>query len=381
MNQGLNDNYLPVFLQEAGYNPYYTGKLFNAHDIGNYDSPFPAGWTGSDFLLDPYTYSYLNATYQRNQDPPVSYEGQYTTDVLAGKALGFLDDAVHGGKPFFLGIAPVAPHSNVQHNVLDRINDTFPPEDVDMRSFFSAPIPAERHAHLFPDAVVPRTPNFNPDVASGANWIKQQSKQSPENVEYNDHFYRSRLRALQAVDELVDSVINKLEKYGILDDTYIFYTTDNGFHIGQHRLQPGKECGFEEDINIPLIIRGPGVPKGHVSEIVTTHTDLTPTIVDLARGPARADFDGLNIPLTEDGLNDAIATRHEHVTVEFWGIAAGEGQFGYFDRNQSFILNNTYKAIRIVSKEYNLYYSVWCTNEHELYDLNVSLTEQPIRSC
>lgn len=370
VNQGLNENYLPVFLQEAGYNTYYTGKLFNAHNTDNYNSPFPAGWTGSDFLLDPFTYSYLNATYQRNQDPPVSYEGQYTTDVLATKALGFLDDAVQADKPFFLGIAPVAPHSNVQHNVLDRLNETGAPEE-DMRSFFSAPIPAERHAHLFPDAIVPRTENFNPDVASGANWIAEQSKQSPENVAYNDHFYRSRLRALQAVDELVDSVFEKLEEYGVLDDTYVIYTTDNGFHIGHHRLQPGKECGYEEDINIPLIVRGPGVPKGEVTEIVTTHTDLAPTILQLARGPFRADFDGVSIPLTSNGLEDAVATRHEHVTVEFWGIAASEGQFGYFDNNQSFILNNTYKAIRIVSKEYNLYYSVWCTNEHELYDLNV----------
>lgn len=371
VSQGLNDNYLPVFLQNVGYNTYYTGKLFNAHDVSNYNSPFPAGWTGSDFLLDPFTYSYLNATFQRNQDPPVSYEGHYSTDVLAEKALGFLDDATQDGKPFFLGIAPVAPHSNVQHNVLDRINDTNIPSE-DMRSFFSAPIPAERHAHLFPDAVVPRTSNFNPDAASGANWIAQQPKQSPENVAYNDHFYRSRLRALQAVDELVDSVFDKLEQYGILDDTYVFYTTDNGFHIGHHRLQPGKECGYEEDINIPLIVRGPGVPKGQVSEIVTTHQDLAPTILDLAQGPSRADFDGLSIPLTGDGLEEAVSTRHEHVTVEFWGIAASEGQFGYFDRNQSFILNNTYKAIRILSKEYNLYYSVWCTNEHELYDLNVS---------
>lgn len=372
VNQGLNDNYLPVFLQNAGYNTYYTGKLFNAHDVTNYDSPFPAGWTASDFLLDPFTYSYLNATYQRNQDPPVSYEGQYTTDVLAEKALGFLDEGVSGGKPFFLGIAPVAPHSNVQHNVLDRINDTNTQEDEDMGAFFSAPIPAERHAHLFSDAIVPRTANFNPDTASGANWISQQSKQSPENVAHNDHFYRSRLRALQAVDELVDSVVNKLDKHGILDNTYIVYTTDNGFHIGHHRLQPGKECGYEEDINIPLIIRGPGVPKGKISEIVTTHTDLTPTILGLAQAPSRTNFDGLSIPLTVNGLEDTIATRHEHVTVEYWGMALSEGQFGYFDRNQSFILNNTYKAIRIASEEYNLYYSVWCTNEHELYDLNVS---------
>ena len=75
------------------------------------------------------------------------------------------------------------------------------------------------------------------------------------------HFYRQRLRALQGVDEIVEGVIKRLEDHGILDSTYVIFSSDNGYHIGQHRLQPGKECGYEEDINIPLIIRGPGVPK------------------------------------------------------------------------------------------------------------------------
>jgi Sulfatase. len=88
VDRGFNDNFLPVWLQEAGYDTYYTGKLFNAHTINNYDSPHVNGFNGSDFLLDPYTYSYLNATYQRNHDSPVSYESQHTTDVITKKALG-----------------------------------------------------------------------------------------------------------------------------------------------------------------------------------------------------------------------------------------------------------------------------------------------------
>ncbi|TDZ40492.1 Arylsulfatase [Colletotrichum spinosum] len=345
VNEGHNENYLPVFLQDAGYNTYYTGKLFNAHTVDNYDSPHAAGWTGSDFLLDPYTYSYLNATFQRNKDAPVSHEGEYSTGVLAGKALGFLDDAVAEDKPFFLGIAPTAPHSNVPSNTVD---EGVP--DGKRAGFATPPIPAARHAHLFPDVVVPRTENFNPDKESGANWVREQPRQSDENVAFNDHFYRSLLRALQAVDELVESVVLKLEEYGILEDTYIFYTTDNGFHIGQHRLQP--------------------VPEGKTVEIVTVHQDLVPTILGLASGPLRTDLDGLAIPLTKPDIEDAARTRHDHVTVEYWGIAASEGAWGFFGTNQSFVFNNTYKAIRVVSKEYNLYYSVWCTNEHELYDLN-----------
>jgi arylsulfatase A-like enzyme len=49
---GFNENYLPVWLQEAGYNTYYTGKLFNVHTVDNYNSPFAAGFTGNVRLSD-----------------------------------------------------------------------------------------------------------------------------------------------------------------------------------------------------------------------------------------------------------------------------------------------------------------------------------------
>jgi N-acetylglucosamine-6-sulfatase len=160
--QGFNENWLPVWLQDAGYSTYYTGKLFNAHTVENWNSPHPAGWTSSDFLLDPHTYEYLNASFQRNEHPPVSYEGQYSTDVLAEKAYGLLDEGVKSGKPFFLTAAPVAPHSNVNISAIT-IPDIGNPGDVLDQIHMTAPIPAERHKHLFPDAKVPRTANFNPD--------------------------------------------------------------------------------------------------------------------------------------------------------------------------------------------------------------------------
>jgi N-acetylglucosamine-6-sulfatase len=229
----------------------------------------------------------------------------------------------------------------------------------------------------------------------GASWIKRLARLTDEVVEYNDDFYRARLQALQAVDEIVEGVIIRLEKAAILDNTYVIYTTDNGYHISQHRLNPGKECGFEEDINIPLIIRGPGVPVGE-SNAVTAHTDLAPTFLKLAG--AKWGWDGLDgspIPLDEKGLEDAKQDRQEHVNVEFWGRGIPEGRYRFslddgkvgripvtdHRRNLLWKLiraylvdygpNNTYKALRVVGSNYSLYYSVWCTNEHELYDLTV----------
>ncbi|KAI5924219.1 alkaline-phosphatase-like protein [Camillea tinctor] len=362
VSQGLNDKYLPVWLQEAGYNTYYTGKLFNAHSVDNYDSPHAAGWTGSDFLLDPFTYWYMNSTYQRNHEPPVSYEGQHSVDVLTKKALGLLDEAHKANKPFFLGVAPVSPHANLWSPAFKHGNHSKLTEIK-----FEPPVPAKRHAHLFQGTKVPRTENFNPDKPSGASWIRKLPKQSQENVDYNDHFYLQRLRTLQSVDELVDRLVHRLADLGILKNTYIIYSTDNGYHIGHHRMQPAKQCSFEEDINIPLIIRGPGVPKRYTTDIVTTHTDLAPTLLKMVGAAPRNDFDGLAIPLTRHGLWHARKQRHEHVTVEHWGFASNEGQV--FDWYPRLHMNNTYKAVRVISESYNLHYQVWCNNERELYDL------------
>ncbi|KAK3686952.1 hypothetical protein LTR37_019306 [Vermiconidia calcicola] len=378
VSQGFNGNYLPTWLQQAGYGTYYVGKLFNAQTVKNYNSPHAAGWTGNDFLLDPYTYRYLNATFQRNHDEPVSYEGHYATDVLAGKAHGFLDDALEAlqseGTPFFLTVAPTAPHSDVNIK-RDLINGSF----TEHSNVQSPPVPAERHQHLFANAVVPRTPNFNPDKPGGASWISRLPKQNQSNVDFNDHFYRSRLRSLQAVDELVHSLVTRLTDAGVLDNTYIVYSTDNGYTIGQHRRQPGKQCAFEQDINVPFIIRGPGVPEAALTDIVTSHTDIAPTFLSLTGASAPADFvlDGQPLPLTRPMLENTVpagveagdsssTSRSEHVNVEMWGIIMSEGKFG-----SVLYPNHTYKALRLVGSEYSFLYTVWCSGEHELYDMKV----------
>jgi arylsulfatase A-like enzyme len=163
----------------------------------------------------------------------------------------------------------------------------------------------------------------------GVGWVAKLPKQNQTNIDYNDEFFRNRLRALQAVDEMVEGIVRRLDRLNILDRTYIIYSTDNGYHIGQHRLQPGKECGFEEDINIPLIIRGPGVPKGKVTDIVTSHTDLAPTLFTVMGIPLRKDFDGAPIPTTHRGIAEAAADRHEHVNIEYWGGSRPESKYGH----------------------------------------------------
>lgn len=324
--QGLNANYLPVWLREAGYQTYYTGKLFNAHSVANYDAPYPAGWTSTDFLLDPGTYSYLSPIYQHDRDAPVRHRNEHTSDLIAAKAQALLRRALASGAPFFLGVAPVAPHSDISP---DRREGGSLPR-------MTEPVPAARHAHLFPGARVPRTANFNPDRPSGANWVRTLPRHNASSVAYLDHYYRQRLRALQAVDELVAALVAQLAEAGALDDTYVVYSSDNGFHVGQHRLPPGKECGYDEDIRVPLLVRGPGVPRGRVERAVTTHIDLAPTILQMAGLGPRPDFDGAAIPLgveeKEEPAAGAPKKRHEHVAVEYWGFALAEGEGAGFGK-------------------------------------------------
>ena len=76
-----------------------------------------------------------------------------------------------------------------------------------------------------------------------------------------EEHYRARLRSLQAIDDMVETVVSTLERTGQLQSTYIIYTSDNGLHMGEHRMIAGKTTAYEEDIRVPMIVRGPGVPR------------------------------------------------------------------------------------------------------------------------
>ncbi|CAG9983614.1 unnamed protein product [Clonostachys byssicola] len=360
VQQGINDDNLFLWMQEAGFNTYYVGKLWNFHSVDNFDQPYAKGFNGSDFLLDPYTYQYWNAKMSHNGQAPVSYAGQYSTDVVSQKAGAWLDEALNLENPFFLTVAPIAPHSNW---VIDIENDL---------SYLEEPKVAPRHQHLFEDYQIPRDKSFNAPIQGGVSWHSSLSPLNDTVLEYNDHYQRQRLRALQAVDEMVHGLVEKLERSGQLENTYIFYTSDNGYHISQHGLHPGKECGYDTDIHIPFFVRGPGIDEGSVLDAVTTHTDVSSTLLRIA-GVEQSDLDGVAMPLGTASLD---SKRHEHATIEYWGAAVPEGHYGMrSDGNreagviQNAYVNNTYKGLRISSPEYNLYYSVWCTNETEFFDL------------
>ncbi|GAA5864377.1 hypothetical protein JCM8547_005802 [Rhodosporidiobolus lusitaniae] len=364
--KGYNGHYLPSFLQQAGYSTRYTGKLMNGHTTGNVESLEAEGWTDDAFLLDPNTYDYWHPAFSMGKNGSgVEYRpGEYSTDLVAEKALRLLEDAANEDKPFFVGIAPIAPHSHIS---------TVGHSDKTIPMLFDIPKPHPRHAHLFQNVTLDRSRHsHNPDVPSGASWVRQLDKLNETNVEYIEEFYRGRLQSLQAVDELVEGVVDKLQELGVLDNTIIIYTADNGFEANAgHRRQPGKTLPYEEDILIPFVVRGPGVPRGKVdSTSVYSLADLGATVLHIAGAETDYEHDGAIVPLTDDlrrKVEEDGGAKSFHLA-EYWVEGVGEGKYGSGINH----LNQTYRAIRIVEGDkYDLSYAVWCTGEREIYDLKI----------
>jgi N-acetylglucosamine-6-sulfatase len=90
------------------------------------------------------------------------------------------------------------------------------------------------------------------------------------------------VETLQALDDLVEDVVNKLSSVGELDNTYLFFTSDNGYQLGENRIPEGKALAYEESIHVPLLVRGPGVQAGSSTDKLVISTDYLPTFTDLA---------------------------------------------------------------------------------------------------
>ena len=104
--------------------------------------------------------------------------------------------------------------------------------------------------------------------------------------------HRQRLASLLAVDEGVARIVAALREAGELGDTLLIFTSDNGFMTGEHRVRTGKVLPYEPSIRVPLLMRGPGLPRGERREQLVWNGDLAPTILDAAGASAPFALDG-----------------------------------------------------------------------------------------
>jgi N-acetylglucosamine-6-sulfatase len=285
-----SSNTLPVWLQRAGYHTVHIGKYLNGYP-GSNRTHVPAGWTEWYGSIDPSTYQFYNYTLNENGrlvtygSDPASYQA----DVYSRKAVDAVRRLAPGAAPFFLSVAFLAPHSGG------------PRESDDPRNF-ATPVPAPRHRNRFAAEPFPQSPSFNEaDVSDKPLGIRNRPLLNAQAVANITENYRQRLESLLAVDEAVAAIVAALREAGELEQTLIVFTADNGFFHGEHRVPSGKVLLYEPSIRVPLILRGPGVPRGgHVSELVA-NIDVAPTIVAATRAAPLRVMDGRSLlPLAQD---------------------------------------------------------------------------------
>jgi len=262
-------------LQGAGYKTGLFGKYLNGYDNTTYRPPGWDRWFGA-FTLG--TLHYFD--YDVNDQGTITHYGtsasDYSTDVISKQADAFISSSALQGTPFFAYVAPLAPHD--------------------------PSTPAPRDAHLYDGIQGPRLPSFNEaDVSDKPSWIRNLSKLSSSQISAINKRHENRVESLQAVDDLVEGVVNTLNNANALDNTYIFFTSDNGFHHGEHRIPKQKWRPYEEDIHMPLMVRGPGVAAGSTTYNLTLNTDYMPTFLDLAGAQIPSYVDGRPLRPVLDG--------------------------------------------------------------------------------
>ena len=339
LDQGHENSTVATWLNAAGYDTILIGKYLNRYGLdrnGNYapTTHVPPGWDYWHAWQG--TYGGTDTSYKLNENGRiVTYNRSqiHDTDLHARTAEDFIRDTAGNG-PFFMYLAPNAPHDP---------------------AYF-----APRHANLFSSTPLPRPSSFNEaDVSDKPRWVRNKSRLSPTEVSRLTTFYRKRLRALQSVDEMVERLVNALRATGKLSNTYIVLASDNGIYLGEHRLQ-AKGAAYNAAPRVPLLIRGPGVPRGVTRSQMALNNDLAPTFASWAGVRPPGFVDGRSLaPLLSArqpaSWRSAFLVEHRRSNEEFGYVRA--------------IPN--YSAVR--TARYN--YVEYGTGEKELYDLNADPTE------
>jgi N-acetylglucosamine-6-sulfatase len=292
MQHHLDASTFATWLDTAGYYTIFLGKYLNGYG----GTAVPAGWDSWYGLTGATSYY----QYELNTNGQLVSYGKspedYQTDVLANLALNELRQGIPAKSPFFMWFSPYAPHTATR----------------------DGPAPAPRHKDLFPDVQAPRPPSFNEaDLSDKPDWLQSKPLLGKADIKKIDTYYRTRLQSLQAIDEFLVRLVKLLRKRDMLADTYIIFTSDNGFQQGEHRILLTKNRPYEESIRVPLIVRGPGVPPGRTTHMLAEFIDLAPTLADLAETKTPAFVDGRSLVPILDWGGSAEAWR-QAVLIEGW---------------------------------------------------------------
>ncbi|MDX6583166.1 MAG: N-acetylglucosamine-6-sulfatase [Solirubrobacterales bacterium] len=259
---------LGVWLQQAGYRTAFVGKYLNDYGL---DDPehVPPGWSEWRALLEPTTQNYFD--YDVNENGVVTHYGtapeDYKTRVIGHQAVDAVRHAARGNRPLFLYVGFNAPHA--------------------------PSTPAPRDAGSLAGVSAPRTPAFNEDdVSDKPSFLRDRPPLDAAARARIDARNERALESLAEVDRQVAKIVAALKDKQELGNTYIVFTSDNGYLDGEHRIEFGKLLPYEPASQVPLLIRGPGIPAGETSDALVGNIDLAPTIAQVAAAKPTLTVDG-----------------------------------------------------------------------------------------
>lgn len=260
-NRGLHKSTVATWLNNAGYQTGLFGKYINNYRV----RAKPPGWDRWYAWNGP-KMGWTSVIDQRKQK---SIDRQEADSLVADEALEFLSNRLKKDAPVFAFVNFGAMHDPYPHAKID--------------------------ANKFRGVGVPRTPAFNEaDVSDKPSYVRSLPKLSKRKISELDRGYRNGLRSLMRVDRFIGKASELLRRRGEMDNTYFVFYTDNGVHFGQHRFMHGKLQPYEEDVNFPLIVRGPGIPAGVSNELVGNH-DIAPTLAEIGGARVPAFVDGRSV--------------------------------------------------------------------------------------
>eukprot|EP00947_MAST-08B_sp_MAST-8B-sp1_P004860 g4860.t1 len=218
----------------------------------------------------------------------------YSTSVIGNASQAWINEVFAEGAsapPFFAYVAVKAPH--IQDGPGWPMAIPAPWYSLNSSSAGSR----------FAGAKAPRTPNWNASCPDHHWLIRTQPPMTAEQARRSDELYASRLASLLSVDDMIEDIVATVEAAGKMDQTIFAFTSDHGYRFGQFRMPQGKWNAYDNDLRIPLLLRGPGITPGSTYAGLGSNVDLIPTLMDLAglgsEGP----------PSTMDGRSLAAGIR------------------------------------------------------------------------
>jgi N-acetylglucosamine-6-sulfatase len=339
-------NVLPAWLQRSGYATAHVGKFLNGYTYyrGKPGGLRPApGWGEWYATVRPFSYFDYALSVNGRLRAYGDGDRDYLTRVMTRQALDFIERRSRRPGPFFLSVAPWAPHREVA-GLFTRIP-----------SCRDAPIPDPRDVDAFATERLPRPPSFAEPDASDKPWFVSRRTLGKRQVAELTRDYRCRLAALGGVDRMMARIFRTLRRSGELRNTAIIFTSDNGELQGEHRLD-GKSLPYEEAARVPLLIWLPGSagvsgedsPRRATIAAPVANIDLAPTILDLAdarpclRRARCRQLDGRSLlPLLVDGewpRDRAIlvsSREGDHGICGFEAVRTSEWTFAQYRRERS----------------------------------------------